>query len=59
MQKKSIRLRYSYLIALAGSAIADTPLRKPYDHIICSNLAHHCAFVSPDAAKVFSIWGGQ
>ncbi len=32
---------------ITGSAFADTPLRRPYQYMVCSKNAKHCAVVDP------------
>jgi hypothetical protein len=59
-RNKSLRCVVLGLFGIAGSAMADSPTRPPYDHSICSSLARHCAFISAtDGAKVFGVKAGN
>jgi len=47
------------LITLGGSAFA-SPMRPPFDHMVCSANTKYCAFISSkDGIKVFKIEGGD
>lgn len=48
------------MFGMVGCAVADSPSRPPYDHVVCSNLGRHCAFISSsDGAKVFGVTVGN
>src|SRR6266496_3357723 len=53
--------RVACLLSVAhGVALADSPTRPPYDHVVCSNEGAYCAFVSAtDGVKVFKVDTGN
>jgi hypothetical protein len=47
LKKISVLVFAVALLIITGSALADAPLRHPYQYMVCSKNAKHCAVVDP------------
>ncbi len=56
MKQQSKYLLFSIGVVMLSVANADSPMEQPYEHLICSNSKHYCAYLNPlTNVKVFNV----
>jgi hypothetical protein len=54
-----VRIAAILFAIMMNSAIATSPSRPPYDHLVCSSQDLYCAFISSEAAKILEVIPGN